>query len=105
MHEYLSPEEKSRLIAFNQDEGTKNAVKKVLLYSIYQAETLKKGEPAGLDKNWVYGVDQDGQATDEEVGKKVRIKIAALAFIESAFEEVGNYRAEVTPSEEPNPAL
>ena len=44
MSEYLSPNEKSRLIAFNSDETMREAVKKVLLFNIYQAETLKEGQ-------------------------------------------------------------
>lgn len=104
MAEYLSPNEKSRLIAFNSDPVMREAVKKVLLFNIYQAETLKEGQPIGLDKHWVYNIDTS-HSTDEEVGKRVRTKVAAMAFIEDAFKELEQYHTEVLQEEPTNPAI
>lgn len=104
MANYLSPNEKSRLIAFNSDEVMKEAVKKVLLFNIYNAECLKEGEPIGLDKHWVYGIDTP-HSTDEEVGKRVRSKVSAMGFIEDAFKELEAYHTEILPEEEINQAV
>jgi hypothetical protein len=104
MAEYLNPNEVSRLIAFNSDPVMREAVKKVLLFNIYNAETLKEGEPVGLDKHWVYGIDTR-DSTDEEVGKRVRTKISAMSFIEDAFKTLGEYHTEIVPEEEVNQAV
>jgi hypothetical protein len=101
----ISPLEQSKLIQLNDDTVLKEAIKKVLLYNIYNAETLTPGEPVGLDKHWVYGLDREDKLSDEEVGKKVKIKIAAMAMLEDAFMTLGNYRAEVKLEGDENPAL
>ena len=104
MAEYLNANEKSRLIAFNSDPVMKEAVKKVMLFNIYQAECLKEGEPVGLDKQWVYAFDTK-DSTDEQVGKRLRIKVSAMSFVEDAFKELEQYHVEVAQEEPSNPAV
>ena len=105
MDSFLNEEEKARLVRFNVDKATKDVVEKVLLYFIYNAEILKKGKPAGIEENWVYGV-ADAKSTDEEVGRRVRTKIDALGFLKKAWDQIGGYMAEVEPDTiENNPAL
>lgn len=103
-YQFLSPEEKGRVIRFNVDTATKNAVEKVLLYNIYNAEVLKPGKPAGVDLNWVYGI-ADPQKTDEEVGRMLKVKVEALKFLKYAWDEIEKYVAEVENKEDENPAV
>lgn len=105
MKEFLSPEEKARVIMFNSDPLLKQAVKKVMLYFIYNAETLVEGEPAGLEKNWVYGITSKEGLSFEDKGRLLQTKVDSLAFLEQAFQDIDKYKSEVEVKEGENPAL
>lgn len=109
--EFLTPEEKSRVIMFNQDEALKSAVKKIMLADIYS-----KGIPGNTDTtNWaynlVYGKNQHGQMIDngknnQELGEALRATVMGLSLLETAFQAIEKYKAEVEPEKEkPNPAV
>lgn len=101
----LNETEKAKLVLFNKDEVLKGAVEKVLLSAIYNMGTLTEGEPAGEDKNWAYGCD-NGLISEEEVGKRLRVKITALSYLESAWKELGAFQEEIKEvKEEENPAI
>lgn len=102
---FLDVVEISKLIMFNADEKLKDAVKKMLLYFVYNSEILRPGESAGIEKHWVYGVLQDPKISDEEIGKNVRAKVYALGLLEEAFKEISKFTPEEEPKEEKNPAV
>ena len=106
LNKSLNDNERAKLVIFNKDEVLKNAVQKVLLSAIYNTGTLGEGEPAGEDKNWCYSCDFDGQATDEVVGQRLRVKIAALSHLENAWKELNAFQDEIKEvKEDENPAL
>lgn len=101
----LNETERAKLVLFNKDEILKGAVEKVLLSAIYNMGTLTVGEPAGEDRNWAYACDH-GQASDEEVGRSLRIKITALSYLENAMKELASFQDEIKEiKEDENPAL
>lgn len=109
--EFLTPEEKSRVIMFNQDEALKNAVRKIMIADIYS-----KGVPGSSDtSNWaynlVYGQNDRGQLidngrTNEQLGELLRGTVMGLSLLETAFKAIDKYKAEVeAPKEEINKAV
>ncbi len=111
MKEFLTPEEKSRVIMFNQDEALKSAVRKIMIADIYS-----KGVPGSADtSNWaynlVYGQNQNGQLVDngrtnQELGELLRGTVMGLSLLETAFKAIDKYKADVEqPKEDPNPSV
>ncbi len=97
---YLSPEEKSLVIAFNSGPKMVGAVKKVLLHTIYKQGVLKPGEPAERS-NWVFGILNSDERTDEEVARKLTASLKGLAYLESGFEQLKDFvvHAPIQPKE------
>lgn len=101
---YLSPEEKSLVIAFNQDPKMVEAVKKVLLHTVYHQGVLKAGEPAS-DKNWAFGI-LNGVETDlQQVGMKLTASLKGLAYLESGFEKLAEFVVQEAPKQKENKAV
>lgn len=101
----LSDAEKEYLFQFCQNEAMVLAVEKVMLYALYQMGTLQKGDEKILDVNWAF-LPHNTNTTDEMLGRDLRAKIAALSFMEDAFNQVRRFGTKsVTEEEMPNPAL
>lgn len=111
MKEFLTPDEKARVIMFNQDEALKSAVRKIMLADIYSKGIVGQGDTTNWAYNLVYGQNQNGQLidngkTNSELGESLRATVMGLSLLETAFKAIEKYKAEVeVPEEKPNPAV
>lgn len=111
MKEFLTPEEKSRVIMFNQDEALKGAVRKIMLADIYSKGITGQSDTTNWAYNLVYGQNQNGQLidngkTNQELGESLRATVMGLSLLETAFKAIEKYKAEVEqPKEEANKAV
>jgi len=106
LNKILNEREREQLVSFNNNESLKNAVKKVLLYNIYGSEVMQPGELLEKETSWIYALPNENvKATDEEIGKMVRIRVSALTFLEDAFKALEAYQPEVVTEEEVNPGV
>ena len=106
LDETLSEAEKSQLEAFNANPMMAQAVKKVLLFTIYHNGTLEKGKAPNPLMNFLLGyILQDPKTDDATVGRDVRIQAAAIRLLELSFMELEAYEAFKIPEKETNPAI
>ena len=113
--------EKDKLIAFRKDEIMFNAVKKYVLFYLYQG-IAEEGKPFVGNKNYALQLDwdrnggiQDGggrtvaftNKTNEELGADLRALARGINIIESGFKEILDIPEKVVAeaSIEPNVAL
>lgn len=107
--EFLSDEEVSLIGALIQNQKQLEAVKKVLLSSLYDNGTLKPDIKANPSKNWALGafftVGSDA-IDDAQLGRSIRASAMGISMLESGFKKLSEIgtpkKAETT--EETNPA-
>jgi hypothetical protein len=111
MIDYLSDEEKVKVIQFNEDVVMSEAVRKVLLETIYSHGTLKENVMAQPLKNAALGLaflSLSGKAviSNEQLAEDLRGLAHGVNLLESGFEKLSTIERE-TPSEEEaeNPAV
>lgn len=108
MEEYLSVVEKEKIAAFVGDEVMFEAVKKVLLFDLYQNGTLKPDKKAVPVRNAalsLYFANQEGEISDEALGRDLRALASGIHTVEGAFGKLkglGSGKTE-TPSKPRNP--
>lgn len=88
---FLNEIEKAQAYAFWENETMRETIKKIMAFYIYHSEAIKAGESVKDDKHWVYGTCQNPSDTDEVVGRKVRVKVDALALLEEAFKDIKRF--------------
>ena len=96
MNEYLDSilddNEKNALIAFNQSDVMREAVKKVLLVAIYRNGKLRQGEPADALKNAAFALVSSSRSfTDEEIGQDLKALWQGVNAIEFGFDELQKF--------------
>lgn len=109
MIDFLSDEEKTKIMRFNMDKVLSEAVKKVLLHLIYNSGTLRKDAPAEPTKNAaltlaLYSAGTPTYLTDEQLGQDVRAIANGVRFLELGYQELEKIKLELgeTPPEENN---
>lgn len=103
---YLDDLELQKVIAFNEDEVMKEAVRKVLFEGILAAGIAKAGVPFE-DKNWAYNLGgfNDFAMDDDKVGALLKATSKGIAFMEDGFKRLSEIkREEPDVSEVNNPA-
>ena len=99
----LTDSEKGKLFAFAQDKNMMAAVKKIMLYDLFECGHTTVQHDAGL--NWVYNL-VDGKRTDEQLGQELKAHTAGLGFVLAAFKRLEEFGIEETKSvDETNPAI
>lgn len=105
MKNNLTDAEKELVQAFVENEAMYNAVKKVVLYTIYGQGTL---ESAGdSNKNWVFAFTNDNPLVENNsiLGERVRAVAEGLGYADAGFEKLKEFK-KVEQVEKPvNPAL
>lgn len=102
---YLSEAEKEAVLAFNANKTMVDAVKKVLLATVYHQGTVTPGEMP-TDKNFAFGIINGVQKTDEQIGQELRASIQALNFIKGGFERLEEIKTTpVSKKKGGNPAV
>lgn len=101
--EYLSQLELEKIANFNQDEVLKNAVRKVLLASIYQNGTLRKDIKPDPLKNAALGlaslaISGRGVVSNADLGEDLRGLMQGVSLLESGFNELSKIKIKGAPS-------
>ena len=101
----LTDVEKEKIIVFNQDEKMVEAVRKVMLASIYNNGTLRKGHKAEPLKNGALGLAflaLNGQAiaSNEQLGEDLRAYAQGVNLLEGGFKELEKITKEEKPKED-----
>lgn len=107
---FLNDLEVTKVEAFCADEVMFEAVKKVLLQSIYSQGTLKPGQPADPLKNRAFHLVQlatQNPIPDEQLGAHLRGIWEGVNALESGFEALEGYKTPAPEKNEPedNPAV
>lgn len=107
---FLNDLEVAKVEAFCADEVMLEAVKKVLLQSIYSQGTLKAGEPADPLKNRAFHLVQlatQNPIPDEQLGAHLRGIWEGVNALESGFEALDGYKTPAPEKKEAeeNPAV
>jgi hypothetical protein len=97
-HDYLDDVEVVKIQTFCADEKMKEAVKKVLLFGLYNNGTLKKGKKADPLQNTAFGLffAKKGQVSNEELGQDLRAVAEGINLIENAYNKLHTIKAPVT---------
>jgi hypothetical protein len=103
---FLNDLEVTKVEAFCADEVMFEAVKKVLLQSIYSQGTLAEGEPANPLKNRAL-VLVGGDYNDAELGLRLRALWEGVNALESGFDALEGYKTPAPEKKdvEENPAI
>ena len=91
----FSDVEVSALKLFADNEITREAVRKLLLYGITQQGAFEKGKPVDPTRNFALGIvqlaEQQGLGHDA-VGKRMTAVFEGVQFLESAFQEIDLFK-------------
>lgn len=99
--EILNEIEQSKIQGFVEDTILFEAVKKYLLYYLYQEGVITKGQPHKGNVNWALALAFNANApaqlggiprTNEELGADIRAKAQAVQVIESGFKELADMK-------------
>lgn len=103
--EYLTEIEKDKVIAFNEDVVMREAVKKVMLETIYRIGVLEPGVPAD-GRNWAFNLAglNDMAMDDEKVGALLKATAKGIGALEDGFKRLSEVKREEPSEEEENPA-
>lgn len=103
--DFLTELEKDRLALVASDEVMIEALKKVILHSVYFDGTLnKKGIPDPL-KNFTLAFASRPGAKNEELGAELKASLAAVQLLETGFRELAKFGIrETEPKETKNQA-
>lgn len=118
--EIMNEIERDKLIAFKEDAVMFEAVKKYILYYVYQG-VAKPGEPFLGNKNYALQLAWDRQGgvpdvsgrvvaftprTNEELGADLRALARGINIVEGGFKEISEMsRPVVAEKEKDNPAV
>ncbi len=107
---YLSDIEQEHIIRMNNTPALINAVRKVLLESVYNNGVLRKGSDPTPTRNAALGlaiIAVNGQAivNNEQLGEDLRAIAQAVAFIEQGFKKLSEIKEiqQSPETEEENP--
>ncbi len=96
----LEQSEVEQIYALNENPILVQALRKVILMPIYYNGTIPRGQAAPNPMlNWVMGfLASDPKATDEQIGKEVKLRGAATELVAYAFGEIEKIRRPVESS-------
>lgn len=101
----LDDNEKSALIAFNQTSTMKQAVKKVLLQSMYRNGKLRQGEPPDALRNAAFSLVSSAKGySNAEIGEDLRGLWQGINGIEWGFDQIEQFLPEGKVAEKKNEA-
>ena len=101
--EYLNETEKDLIIAFNSNTKMVEAVKKAILYTVYNQGLLRPGEPAE-NTNWVFGIFNNTDDKEEMIFKMTST-MKGLGFLQEAFKRLSEFKKAEEPKKKENPAI
>jgi hypothetical protein len=102
--DYLSEAEKTLVVSFVKNKATFDAVKKVLLYTIYNQGVVEPGKTPS-EMNWVFALAAGETMSNDQLGHEVRASLAALGYLKGGFETLSAIHIEEPKKAKSNPAL
>lgn len=110
MTEFLTDQEKVKVLQFNEDEVMKEAVRKVMLKAAYTQGTLRKemdSDPLNnAALNLAFAALRGNDISDAALGADLRGLASGINLLESGFAELDKVeRPDATPQPEENPAV
>lgn len=103
--DYLSEKEQIAVVNFCKNKEMYQAIKKVLLATIYSQGTVK-AESDPNEFNFAFGIATVGQTkTDEQIGQELRAAITALNYLKTGFDRLLEFLPnQEKPEKKGNPA-
>ena len=95
MKDILSTQELKQIQLFIDNDVLKEAVRKVLLFCLYNSGVLKSDADSNPMTNFVFSFVQDrtgNEKTDEEVGKALKVAFEGIRIIEGAFNDIDSLK-------------
>jgi len=92
-HEYLSDLEVVKVEAFVADEAMCEAVRKVILQSIYSHGVLKEGEQHNPYKNRAFALIADNNG-NEQLGSNIKAWFEGVNALEEGYNALKNIKSE-----------
>lgn len=103
--EIMNDIERDKVIAFCEDKIMYEAVKKFILFHLYQG-TAEPGKPVKGNKNWALqmafqAINPSGMPrSNDELGADLRASVKGINALESGFQELLEIKREEVPQEE-----
>lgn len=107
----LTDIERDKILAFNQDETLVEAVRKVLLATLYQNGTLRKGKKSNPTLNGAMALvslasSGKGVVTNQDLGEDLRGLWMGIQLLEQGLKKLATIKKIDGKGEEPsNPAI
>lgn len=95
--DFLNELERAAIISFNSNPVMVEAVKKVLLSTVYHQGVMKPGVQSASMTNWALHIVQearDGENSDAVIGQRLRASAEGLNFVEAGFMKLREIKAE-----------
>lgn len=97
LDEFLTDVEQQKLNSFCQDDEMFGAVKKVLLFSIYNSGIIKKGKPHDPMHNFALVAASIKGIDNEALGELVRSAYEGINALELGLADLLRYKLEEMP--------
>lgn len=104
LDQFLTGKEQNLLEQFANHEEMVDAVRKVLLFGLYNSGVLQKGKPHDPLKNFALSIACVKNATPEEIGRDVKACWEGINELEMAFNRINMYKSIPMPEKLKNPA-
>ncbi|MEA2036884.1 MAG: hypothetical protein U9O94_05210 [Nanoarchaeota archaeon] len=104
LSQFLTKIEQEKITKFIQDERMVEAVKKVLLFSIYNSGTIEKGKKHDPMHNFALVAASQKGLTEEQLGRLVRAAYEGINALELGFSDLKRYKPEPEVEDKPNQA-
>lgn len=104
LDQFLDKVEQEKIAKFVEDEKMFEAVKKVLLFSVYYSGTLKKGKKHKPMHNFAVVAASNKGIKDEQLGSLVRAAYEGMNAVELGFSDLLRYKVEPKVEDKENPA-
>ncbi len=104
LDQFLDDTEQAKIAQFWMDETMREAVRKVLLFGLYNQGVITKGKVHRSHINFAIQGAEDKSLSDERYGKDVRIRWAGVQLLANAFNDMSKYKLEEAPKFKGNDA-
>lgn len=98
LQQILSDVELAKIEAFRSDKVMLEAVRKVLLFGVYNNGTIQPDAEAAPTRNFALALAFRKDVSNDQLGADLRAAAEGIRAVESAFEEFISYRPTPQPS-------
>jgi hypothetical protein len=103
----LAPKELVKLELIAGDPVMIEALRKVLLFAVYNNGTIVPTQDSNPTRNWALAEAFEKGISDQALGSKIRATAEGVLKLEMGLNEIANFKvaAEAAPSKKGNPAV